>query len=245
MSAFIVNPLVLSTSGESVRHQLKICHRREGRQSAMKSMRSLRGSVMTMGGGSPGKAPDGNTITEALEITFRTVWIRLMTAGVGAEYEAAIEQFVVVCVAAYKAGYSLTALKLELAANEGDGPQQFMGQDTRLNDQEKETRLIWMGLVYMTLERYRFPSDNTPPPVTTEFKGTKIHDIFRGLSNLVESVCVAAKRGYTLQTFKMELNLNRDKAAELSPFESNLRSQWSRIVFSTIKVLPEQLKGSK
>lgn len=188
-------------------------------------------------------APDGNTITNALEITFRTVWIRLMTAGVGQEYEAAIEQFVVACVTAYKAGYSMTALKLELAANESQGTD-FMGRSTRLNEREKETRLIWIALVYMTLAKYGFSSENPPPPVVDEFKGTQLGDILQGLNALVDSIVAAAKRGYNLQTFKMELNLKKtEETRELSTAEANVRSQWSRIVFSTISILPESLKG--
>lgn len=197
---------------------------------------------MAADGGGSSPPPDGATITKALEVTFRGVWINLVTAGISAEYETAIEQFIVACVTAYKAGYSLTALKFELAANEQKGT--FMGRDIRLNDQEKETRLIWIALVYMTLARYNFNSENTPPPVTSEFKGTRLGDIICGLANLVDSVCDAAKRGYNLQSYKMELSLQKgDKAKEVSPAEANVRSQWARIVFSTIRILPQSRSG--
>lgn len=166
-----------------------------------------------------------------------------MTKGVGREYEEAIQAFVVACVAAYKAGYSITALKLELSANAIDG--QYMGRDISLNEQEKETRLIWITLVYLTLGRCGFKSDNPPPPVSKDLKGTKLEPLLVGLSGLVESVCDAAKRGYNLQTFKMELNFKSPEgSSQMSSAQANVRSQWSRIVFATVNILPDFQLGN-
>lgn len=50
--------------------------------------------------------PPGKVITTALEMSFRAVWIQLLTAGVGEAYELAIANFCVACVAARKAGTS-------------------------------------------------------------------------------------------------------------------------------------------
>lgn len=197
---------------------------------------------MGAGPGGPGGPPEGPVITKALEISFRNVWIRLMTAGVGPEYDDAIQAFVVSCVAAYKAGYSITALKLELAANETQ--TKYMGRDVSLNEQEKETRLIWLSLVYLTLTKYRFTSERTPPPLTEDLRGTTLEPLIPGLTGLVESVCDAASRGYSLQTFKMELNLKKDvKDKPISGAEASIRSQWSRIIFATFNILPDSLSG--
>jgi len=187
--------------------------------------------------------PKGTVITKALEISFRNVWIRLMTAGVGPEYEDAIQTFVVASVAAYKAGYSLNALKLELSANEAAAT--YMGRDTSLNEKEKETRLIWVTLVYLTLMRCGFQSDKPHTPIYTDLKGSKMEPILNGLTGLVDSVCEAAKKGYTLQTFKMELSLKAQPDTEkMSSAQASIRSQWSRIIFSTVKILPDSLLGN-
>ena len=191
-----------------------------------------------------GEPPDGRIITKALEICFRNVWIRLMTSGVGQEYNDAIKAFVVACVAAYKAGYSLTALKFELAANESAITQSnVMGRDVSLTEQEKETRIIWISLVYITLAKFGFVSERTPPPIRNDLKGTKLESLIDGLEGLVVSVCDAAKQGYNLESWKMELNLKKDPSGkEITPGEASIRSQWSRIVFSTVDILPEELK---
>lgn len=165
-----------------------------------------------------------------------------MTAGVGPEYDDAIQAFVIACIAAYKAGYSITALKLELAANETQA--KYMGRDISLNDQEKETRLVWLALVYLTLAKFNFASDRTPPPVYADLQGSKMDSLIPGLTGLVESVCDAAARGYSLQTFKMELGLKKDTGDKpLSGAEASIRSQWSRIIFATYNLLPENLRG--
>lgn len=191
-----------------------------------------------------GEAPDGSTITKMLEVSFRAVWIRLMTAGVGPEYEHAIQGFVVSCVAAYKAGYSITALKLELAANELQGTVQ--GRDVRLDEKEKETRLIWITLVYLTLKRYRFASERYIADIEGDLRGTDLDKILKGLVGLVENVCQAAEKGFDLNTWKMELRLKKNEHdKEISPAEASIRSQWSRIVFATVTILPDGLKPSK
>lgn len=193
------------------------------------------------GGAGGGEPPEGRVITKALEMSFRNVWIRLMTRGIGQEYEDAIQGFVLSAIAAYKAGYSITALKFELAANEA---AEYMGRDISLNDQEKETRLIWITLVYLTLSRYRFISERTPPPPAADLKGTSLEKLVPGLSGLVESICDAAQRGYNLQTYKMELNLKVEADAKPSSgAEASIRSQWSRIVFTTYNVLPDTQRG--
>lgn len=195
------------------------------------------------GPGGAGGPPEGPIITNALEVTFRNVWIRLMTAGVGPEYDGAIQAFVLACVAAYKAGYSITALKLELAANETQA--KHMGRDVTLNDQEKETRLIWIALVYLTLTKYKFNSERTPPPVSADLQGSKMESLVPGLTGLVESVCDAASKGYSLQTFKMELSLKKEASGKaISGPEASIRSQWSRIIFATFNILPDSLRGA-
>lgn len=210
------------------------------------------------GGPSDGEqAPDGKTITAALEVTFRAVWVRLLTTGVGEEYAGAIQAFAVACAAAYKAGYSMTALQLELSTREPTGT--VGGRDVRLTENEKETRLIWIGLVYMTLARFRFPSTNPPPAPERDLAGARVGEVVRGLAVLVEDVVGAARRGYTHKTYQMENSLVESKGAQgaganldavegkskYTVAEQQLRSQWTRIVFATIDLLPDDVRRMK
>lgn len=193
--------------------------------------------------------PDGKTITQALEITFRTVWIRLMTSGVGKEYSDAILAFVVAAMAAYKAGYSLNALQLELRTNEKEttevaDPAIAAGRDLALNDNEKQTRLIWITLVYLTMSKTRMVPARPVPSVASELRGSALDDMLSGLVALVDSIFEAEKKGYNLQTFKMELAMQKDtgQSEEITPSQASVRSQWSRIVFTALGALPESLK---
>lgn len=198
------------------------------------------------GGNQPGGAPeppDGATLTQALELSFRNVWIRLMTSGVGKEYSDAILAFVIATMAAYKAGYSINALKLELSANE-KATVGYMGRDVSLNEQEKQTRLIWIILVYLTLAKTKMVTERPVPSIRSELSGTNLEELLSGLIALVDNVFEAEGKGYTLETFKMELAMQKSPGEEnqLTQAQANIRSQWSRIVFATLKILPDNLK---
>lgn len=157
-----------------------------------------------------------------------------MTSGISPQYEQAIQSFILAAIAAYKAGYSLTALKFELANNEIKG--EYMGRDMSLNDSEKETRLIWIMLVYMTLRFRGFPSERRPPDVGEEVQG-RLKEMAVGLRKLVEDICEAEGKGFSLEGLKMERALGGGESG-LTPAQASVRSQWSRIVFSTLKLLP-------
>lgn len=197
-----------------------------------------------------GDAPDGSTLTGALEFSFRSVWIRLLTSGIGKEYDDAITAFIIATMAAYKAGYSINALKFELAAHERI--TEFNGIDISLTDEEKQTRLIWISLIYLTLATTKMVTERPVNLVRDDLKGTPLEMIVPGLAALVDSVREAERKGYNLETFKMEMALNQTSGstrAEQSEEEirkaraqANIRSQWSRIVFRTLSVLPEDLK---
>lgn len=176
-------------------------------------------------------------------MSFRNVWIRLMTAGVGKEYNEAIGAFVIATMAAYKAGYSISALKLELSANEKTNAT-FMGRDISLNDQEKQTRLIWIALVYLTLSKTKLVSERPVPSIESEFKNTELDKLVSGLNALVQSILEAEAKGYNLDKFKMELTMQKTigQDDDLTQAQANVRSQWSRIVFATLGILPEHLK---
>lgn len=116
----------------------------------------------------------------------------------------------------------------------------------QLNEREKETRFIWIALVFLTLERYNFNSGNVQNDDILSHFNPGQEQLAHGLKILVESVSDAADRGYTLSTYKMEMQLNRQEGEEPpSPATLSIQSQWSRMVFTTIRILPEALKEQK
>lgn len=201
---------------------------------------------MKLGDG-PDDPPPGKLISTALDIGFRAVWIQLLTAGVGPEYEAAITDFVVACIAARKAGYGTAALRFELSRNEpfSDDPKVMK---LALNDKEKSTRMIWVSLVWLTLRRYGFPTGREvdDDDITSGLGTDDSEELADGLVMMARSVCEAADAGYDLSTYKLEQNIGR-KEGEVPPSASmlSIMSQWARIVFATIKVLPDELKSRK
>lgn len=207
-----------------------------------------RAAAMKLGGGGGGDdAPAGKLISTALDIGFRAVWIQLLTAGVSEAYEAAITDFCVACVAARKAGYGVASLKFELAQNEpySDDPEIMK---LALNDKEKSTRMIWVSLVWLTLRRYEFPVglEEDDDDITSGLGADDSEALARGLNSLVENVCAAADKGYTLSTYKLEQNVSRGPEEEVpSASTLSIQSQWARIVFATIKLLPDALKAEK
>lgn len=165
-----------------------------------------------------------------------------MTTGVGPAYNQAIRAFVLAAAASYKAGYSLTALKFELSTHEKRGV--VMGQDIQLNDDEKRTRTIWLALVYATLSRYRFPTERGILDARAELSQSELSEMAPTIFSLVDAVCDAAQRGYDLQRFKLERNLVKDQDSPPEDAdEASIRSQWARIVFSTLDLLPGELTG--
>jgi hypothetical protein len=167
-----------------------------------------------------------------LEMSFRYVWLRLFTTGADQNYVVALKDFVKNAVFAYDAGYSLPALILELGRNEIETGDPNVDKTVRLTDQERQTREVWLVLIYLTLDRldYKPQSGSLPPPKP---------DDALGLGKLVESTCEALKAGFSLEGLKLELSL-RESTQPLSPAQLSLRSQWTRIVFLTSEIIKFQ-----
>lgn len=108
------------------------------------------------GGGDGGGDTLGKSIAKVLEVSYRKVWLRLMTVGTGEEYERAIQEFIIGAVSAYKSGYSLAALALELKQNEVRTGDDALDASLRLSDREEATRRVWLLLIYLTLAAKSF-----------------------------------------------------------------------------------------
>lgn len=101
--------------------------------------------------------------------------------------------------------------------------------------------------MFLTLRRYGFVAGNTPvnDDILDHFKISN-EGLARGLEALVENVADAADRGFTLSTYKMERAMKRAADEEPpSPSTASIESQWGRIVFSTIGLLPDSLREAK
>jgi len=175
-----------------------------------------------------GKDVLGKAITEVLEIAYRKAWVALSTTGTGEAYAAAIKEFVLACVTAYKSGYSIAALNLELYMNQKITGDEKLDSVLTLSDGEKKARQTWIELVYLTLNHRGFAREQAPPKP----------DDHMGLENLVRVITDAHKRGYTLDTFKLEESLRTADTGPPSPelerlnkAQKSIRSQFMRIVF--------------
>ena len=167
-----------------------------------------------------------------LEMSFRYVWLRLFTTGADENYVLALKDFVRNAVSAYDAGYSLPALILELSRNEIETGDANVDKTVRLTDQERQTREVWLVLIYLTLDRLNYH------PQSEAARPSKPDDSL-GLVTLVDSTCEALKAGFSLEGLKLELSL-RESVQPLSPAQLSLRSQWTRIVFLTSEVIKFQ-----
>lgn len=73
-----------------------------------------------------------------------------------ASQERAIQEFIIGAVSAYKSGYSLAALALELKQNEVRTGDDALDASLRLSDREEATRRVWLLLIYLTLAAKSF-----------------------------------------------------------------------------------------
>lgn len=138
----------------------------------------------------------------------------------GIPYAEAVQQFVRYALEAYKTGYSLSALRLELRGN--------VDTARALASDEAELRDVWLSLVYKTLRAVRYPGG-----AGRELMAPDNFDAF------VKSVVAARRDG---------LNLNRIQKVQesgdgkgLSELEQAILRQSTRLVVATIDVVDEDL----
>lgn len=166
-----------------------------------------------------------------IELAFRKVWLYLYNRGVGPEYTHALGEFVVAAIAAYRSGYALSALKLELVDQQLVTGNPELDLTLALTDEEVEVRNLWLRLVYLTLEdvgvegpAQKCSSDDPSQDET-------------GIELLVAGVVRAHTQGYTLDTLKLELLLDSTPPQLRDPQQTVLLSQWMRIVFICLETL--------
>ena len=114
------------------------------------------------GGSGNNNSETSKSICRTLELSFRKVWLRLYTSGADENYSLALKEFVQAAVAAFDDGYSLQALMLELRRHEIETGDPMVDKTVRLTDQERQTREVWLVLVYLTLHRVKYASKKVP-----------------------------------------------------------------------------------
>mmetsp|Transcript_7354 Transcript_7354/g.22416 ORF Transcript_7354/g.22416 Transcript_7354/m.22416 type:complete len:185 (+) Transcript_7354:31-585(+) len=127
-------------------------------------------------------------------------------------YPEAIAEFVGAVVKAYKQGYSMTALQMEMQ----------MDKSRELQADEVELRTIYVTLVYKTLIVLGVRQDPGTPKVESQ-PGP--------FDSFIQQIVEATKRGYDLNRIRLQLNLS--STGNRDPVESAILQQGSRLAFET------------
>lgn len=145
------------------------------------------------------------------------------------DYAEGLACFIKAVMKAYSQGYTVPSLTMEV----GMCTQQTAGRP--LQAEEVELRTVWMTLVYLVLEKARWPQ-STP-------RNVRIDPPFKDkFDDFVENVMRAHQRGYSLQSLKLE-EMMRKGGDPRTPWESAVLSQSLRIVFTTLSVMQEGWTG--
>ncbi|KAJ8904626.1 hypothetical protein NDN08_001144 [Rhodosorus marinus] len=170
------------------------------------------------------------TISKVIDGSFRKVWFVLLTKGLGEPYNLALQSFILGVMAAYKKGFSIPALQMEISMAKDiyEGPNaEEINKFIQLNENEKKTRYVWIILVYLALQKLRFPSENKNMTVPKD-------ELVPSLQGLVDDVSEAYKKGFSFDGLKMEITLKKQPGQpEISADAASIRSQWMRIVYIT------------
>lgn len=141
-------------------------------------------------------------------------------------YATALREFCDTALAAYREGYSLQALQMELATS-GASAQALRA----LQSDEVELRAVWLSLVYKTLRVLGYPAKRS---VEAEGKD--------GMDEFVGNIVNAVRMGYDIKRIQLEQSLSqRDKPR--TTLESAILGQSTRLVVTTISAANEDMQG--
>ncbi|AGY58381.1 hypothetical protein [Gloeobacter kilaueensis] len=151
--------------------------------------------------------------------------------GIGEDYLSALEAFVRAAIGAYRRGYSLERLKLELVASRKLTGNPALDANLAFSEEELGVRDLWLRLVYLALEMVGEP----PPGEPLASNDPRADET--GVELLVLGVIRAYRDGYTLDSFKFELLLEGRQFDD--PEQAAILSQWMRIVFLCLQLREE------
>lgn len=135
---------------------------------------------------------------------------------------------------AYKRGFSLTALQLEMG---GADTTAVLGRP--LQSDEVELRSVWLALAYKTMRYLGLgPGDQMGEPSATG-ESSSAFDRDR-LDDFVQGICIAAEKGYDQKRIQLEQSLNPSSSSSSNTaLENAILQQSIRIVLTTIAVAKE------
>ena len=172
-------------------------------------------------------------IASMLEVTFVKACMQLSTGFVDV-----LKLFIAAAVSGYERGFTIPALTLELeqvAAQTAGRP---------LVAEEADLRIVWLALVYMTLEQV----NHKTAAVASELGSTVPADIRQKFNTFVYDIINAKAGGWTLQTLKLEdawlRSGNEVDIGKMTDLEKAVLSQSMRIIFLTLTVLEETALAS-
>lgn len=151
----------------------------------------------------------------------------------GKPYVESLKNFVQAAVQAYRSGYSLQALQMEMASM-SDGGRNFSFLPRPLREDEVELRSMWVSLVYKTARAAGEPSgDSTPSGSSLSF------DAFDGF---VKKIVAAVRAGSNFEKIKLEQALagTGSDGPSRTPEEAAILLQSTRLVVLTMEFLSGQ-----
>jgi hypothetical protein len=155
-------------------------------------------------------------------------------------YADQLAAFCAEALTAYRSGYSLVAVQLEMTGEAGGGGSLGRG----LASDEAELRSVWLTLVYKTLRQIRFPIDGVIAGVSAPPEGTERDR----LDEFVKNIVAAARTGYDMKRIQLEQALTSTAPSEggtgtppaRTPLENAILNQSVRIVLTTLQVAEER-----
>jgi len=146
-------------------------------------------------------------------------------------YEECLKDFIRAVLAAYRKGFSLTALQFELQAERDAGTH-------RLAQDELELRTLWTSLIFKTLRKMNVRRDQAG--------GEELVAVPDAFDSFVAGIISAVKSGYDLARIQLEQsvanNSNTDNASDQGRrnFEAAVLRQSTRIVYNTVAVISDE-----
>ncbi|BAM83172.1 hypothetical protein CYME_CMT178C [Cyanidioschyzon merolae strain 10D] len=226
-----------------------------GHRKALHQSASPRGVVYRLVLSSAAENDDVNGVAGAIHEAF----LNACLPQSGVPYVAALRSFIASTVRAYRLGYSLDALEIELrrvgAESLRSGNRSASGELPRpLEADEVELRTIWLTLVFKVLRYVNFPRDRMPPEAPSEqsSRNRAITEEFRvpdQFDRFVQSIVDAARAGYDLARIRLEQQLQLKSmpqapgtsigtsTSQRSPLESAILNQSTRLVLLTVEIV--------
>lgn len=185
---------------------------------------------------------DGSTTPPVLLTRLANAFIDACQPG-RRSYTAALHDFCSTALDAYRRGYSLTALDLELAAT---STASAVDGRPLLRD-EVELRSVWLSLVFKTLRHIGFPTLSSSSSATEDNDAMEANKSRSGflppdrMDVFVGNIVRAVRDGYDMNRIRLEQSMFNDDRPR-TELESAILGQSTRLVITTITAADDALR---